>query len=85
MSRAAVSARRKPKAAEASEGAETKTKKVLGPMDMKTVTTAIRFDMWQGLNNLAVSNDISIQSVVNKAVFEYLTANGYTITVAPED
>jgi hypothetical protein len=77
MARSAVSAR-KPSAATAGEGAAPKPPKVLDDKALKTVTTAIRRDLWRDLNKLAIDREATIQAVMNRAVYDYLVSQNYT-------
>lgn len=78
--RRAVSSR-KPSAAVEPEAMPVKRIDDLG---MRTVTTSIRRDLWREIQKVAADQDCSLQAVMNRAVYQYLLAQNYTITVPPE-
>lgn len=83
MARSTVSAR-KPRGAEASEGSP-KPARVVDDTSMKAITTSVRKDLWRELSKLALGQDTTIQVVVNRAIYQYLTSQDYTIAIPLQD
>jgi hypothetical protein len=52
--------------------------------ELKTVTTAIRRDLWKQLNLLAVEEECTIQSLMNRAVWHLLKGEGRTVGQEPK-
>lgn len=71
---------RKPAAAEP----EAVPVKRVDDLGMRTVTTSIRRDLWREIQKVAADQDCSLQQVMNRAVYQYLLAQNYTITIPPE-
>ena len=81
MSRPTVSARRPTAALQAAEVPAVRAPKIVDDLAMKTFTSAMRRDIWRELNKLAVDQECTIQTVLNRAAFAYLQSQNYTLTV----
>ena len=77
MSRPTVSARKPSAAAEPAP----KPKKVTDDLSMRSMSTMVRRDIYREVSRLALDEDVTVQSLVNRALYDLLRANGRTITV----
>jgi len=77
MSRPSLTGRKPSSATEAAP----KKEKVTDDLSMRSMTTMVRRDIYRELSRLALDSDVTVQSLVNEAIYDYLRANGRTITV----
>lgn len=64
---------------------EERPKKVLDDLAMRTITSAVRRDLWRELNRYALDEECTIQSALNRAIHAFLLAQHRPVTAPLED